>query len=260
MCETLDTAGGVRLEARFGRAAMPRAHRCGFTLVEAVVTIGIIILLTGLTVAAVTSVMRQTEIRQTESTLALLDAAMQEWESNAGRKLTWKAHYDPDHIVAEVHWNTPEVLIVSEVLDVVQRDPAARSILSRIDPEFLFEFSRDSIPRWISPDEQNEVYERFIGSLTVVDAWGAPIYATHSGRAHDLRTFDFDVNRDPDPDGTIRTYNEAKYGIARNRRVCFVSAGPDGQFGFQSAPPESPDFKATLDNLYSYPPQRPDPH
>lgn len=41
-------------------------------------------------------------------------------------------------------------------------------------------------------------------------------------------------------DGTVRTSDEFDMGVCRNRKICFVSAGPDGNF-------------ATLDdNLYSY--------
>ena len=57
----------------------------------------------------------------------------------------------------------------------------------------------------------------------------------------------------PDADGTIRTYNEGFYGVAKNRQVCFISAGPDGVFGRLYAPEGSPDFEQTKDNVYSYP-------
>jgi hypothetical protein len=228
-----------------------------FTLVEVVVVIGIIVLLTGLTLTAATSVTRHMEVRRTTTTLELLDMAMAEWEANAGRKLTWKAVHDPEHIVAEVHSDTPEVLIISEVLDAVRRDHAARSILAQIEPEFLLTFTADDLPRWVSPDEYDDIQAGFLGSLTVVDAWGGPIYATHPGRAREPMTFTYDSSRLFDADGTIRTYNESKYGIAAHRRVCFVSAGPDGDFGFVGSPVGTPDFEATLDNLYSYPPLLP---
>ncbi len=58
----------------------------------------------------------------------------------------------------------------------------------------------------------------------------------------------------PDPDGTIRTPNEQRYGVARNRRICFVSAGPDQGFGNLTAmPPYPADPDPVRDNIYSYP-------
>ena len=45
---------------------------------------------------------------------------------------------------------------------------------------------------------------------------------------------------------------EDKYGVALNRRICFISAGPDRRFGNLSATRGSPEFEATFDNIYSY--------
>ena len=86
----------------------------------------------------------------------------------------------------------------------------------------------------------------------MLDAWGTPIYATHPGRIWTLN------DRGPDPDGTIQTDNEERYGIAPNRRVVFVSAGPDQRFGlteeFNSLDADDGDAaiaKARADNIYS---------
>jgi len=43
-------------------------------------------------------------------------------------------------------------------------------------------------------------------------------------------------------DGSVRTMDEHYLGICRNRKMCFVSAGPDGDMG------------TTADNIYSYEP------
>ena len=43
-------------------------------------------------------------------------------------------------------------------------------------------------------------------------------------------------------DGSVRTMDEHFLGICRNRKMCFVSAGPDGDMG------------TTADNIYSYEP------
>ena len=87
----------------------------------------------------------------------------------------------------------------------------------------------------------------------MLDAWGWPIYATHPGRVHDPNVFNIDTVYPGDRDGTVRTYNEDIYGIASNRQVRFVSAGPDGKFGMLGASEDSEEFKQTKDNLFSYP-------
>ena len=54
----------------------------------------------------------------------------------------------------------------------------------------------------------------------------------------------------------MRIENETFYGIAVNRQVCFVSAGPDGKFGTEPGSVET-QRKARADNIYSYQPIRP---
>ena len=104
------------------------------------------------------------------------------------------------------------------------------------------------------------------GSLVVLDAWGVPIRAIHPGRVADWNVFGDSVAiGDIDLDGTVilnssftdssgQVINtEEIYGTCLNRRVLFVSAGPDRKFGDRSADEESALFQQTLDNIYSYP-------
>ena len=56
------------------------------------------------------------------------------------------------------------------------------------------------------------------------DPWGQPYRVVHPGQVAPPNTDPDDV----DDDGTKRTEVERIYGIAVNRRICFVSAGPDG--------------------------------
>ena len=233
-----------------------------FTLIEMVVVIGLIILLAGLTLSVGVSVIHQSEARQTRAALLLLDSAVQEWELQADRKLTWcvchPGYPDPDRAAADIHGDTKEVLIITEVLKVITKSPSVREIIAKIDPKLIYRYKNHVYPPWIdTPPEKQQMDERFDGAITVLDAWGFPIYATHAGRpwdaARDLPpNSPYQVVRDPD--GTIQTYNEVIYGVATNRRMCFVSSGPDGRFGdlHQDAlPPEEAQY--ARDNLYSYP-------
>ncbi len=238
-------------------------HRRGFTIIELVVTLGLVLLLAGLTASVGVAVVEKSERSRTENVLRLLDAATSEWELAADRKLRWWQYFDPGRDVADVHADTQDVLIITEILDIVTRPATVRSTVAQIDPELVYRYTAGQYPSWIdSPQERSEVARRFGGSITVLDAWGTPIYATHPGRtwteADRLGNYPLQLQRDAD--GTISTLNEAMYGIAPNRRVVYVSAGPDGYFGFDGeflhlGPGERPDVvrEARKDNVYSTP-------
>ena len=231
----------------------------GFSLVELTIVTGVIVLLAGLTMSAGTAVVRHSEHRVTTTALSQLDAAVREWELQADRKLRWwQIHYDHADAYAgsDLHSDTREVLIVTEILDVIRRTEGVRQILAQIEPELVYQY-RDATASWLDqPIERSEVNSRFIGGLTVVDAWGTPIYATHPGSLWTPDSYAPFSEWERDPDGTIRTYNEEAYGVAPNRTIVFVSAGPDQRFGLRSEflPQETQAMReARRDNIYSIP-------
>ena len=237
------------------RRAGSRRSPAGFTLTELVIVIGLILLLAGLSLSVSVAVIEQSERRQTQTVLTLLDAAVKEWELTAERKLSWwNGDSDGrDREAADVHFDTDEVLIITEILDVISRSDRVRRIIAAIDPQFVYAYRRYVYPPWIDSAQQyGEINGRFDGALTVLDAWGTPIYATHPGGIWTS------IDRGPDPDGTIHTDNERRYGVAPNRRVVFVSAGPDQRFGLpeefnllNADDSEAAMTKARADNIYS---------
>jgi type II secretory pathway pseudopilin PulG len=244
---------------RTRRAAAPRA----FSLVEMIVAIGIIVFLVGLTVSASVALVERAEIRKTEDTLRLLDMAMQEWELAMGRKLI-QGNNKPNERF-ELNLRAPFVFLISEVLDTISKHPEARSIIAKIDPELVYVYEEGEVPPWITHQYEVDELPDYYGSMVVLDAWGKPIYPIPPGPLAAEFPDDFNV----DPDGTIRLdrlaanygdedykvgwWNEEYFGVARNRRVCFMSGGPDGAWGDLSADPDSVAYKQTLDNIYSYP-------
>ena len=214
----------------------------GFTLIELVVVISIILLLVGLTMSVGLAVRSQSETRQTENVLILLDQAVKQWQIAADRQLSWGYNNIPAGAIYDVEGEDAQGTIPADVqliqlLERIRTNSAARDILAQIDDDFL------------QQEEENDVT-----FLTLVDPWGKRIYLIHPGRV---------VNPNPpfndnpllaDLDGTIRTEDEKPLGIALNRALLFLSAGPDGEFGDLSADPGLDAFKQTQDNVYSYKP------
>jgi type II secretory pathway pseudopilin PulG len=229
----------------------------GFTLVETLVTVGVLVFLVGLVLSVGSAVAERSARLRTETSLRLLDQALAEWETSARRQLSWWNYANPDDDpahkdLADIHGDTPESLIITEMLDLMLRVPSAAQIIGQIEPGLIYTYRRGTHPPWIMQEPGGAAQQdaRFDGSITVLDAWGVPIYATHPGRTWIPADAAYGA---ADADGTIHTYNEMRYGVARNRAVRFVSAGPDGDFGWVSYPPGTPDREAVADNLFSYP-------
>lgn len=210
-----------------------------FTLIELVVVISIILLLVGLTMSVGLAVRSQSETRQTENVLILLDQAVKQWQIAADRQLSWGTNGTPTNAVYDVEGNIegtiPADVQLIELLGRISTNSAARDILAQIDNDFLQQ-----------EKEENVTF------LTLVDPWSSPVCLIHPGRLPDLINYPNDFVGDID--GTIRTDHENQFGIALNRALLFLSAGPDGEFGDLRADPGSNAFKQTQDNVYSYKP------
>lgn len=223
----LHNKGGGKILGQRRRSAR------GFTLIELVVVIGLILILVGLTMAVGVAIRAQSETRQTENVLILLDQAVKQWEIAADRQLSWGIEDVPFiGVVYDIGADELAEFQLTQLLGRISTNQSARDILAQIDNDFLQQYD--------------------VNFLKLVDPWGAQIYLIHPGRVADPLNFPGD-NAD-DPDGTIRTPYEIQFGVAANRALLFVSAGPDGAFGDLSADADSDDFKQTQDNVYSYKP------
>ena len=212
-----------------------------FTLIELVVVISIILLLVGLTMSVGLAVRSQSETRQTENVLILLDQAVKQWQIAADRQLSWGMNDTPVGAVYDVEGEDtggspiPADVQLIQLLERIRTNSAARDILAQIDDDFL------------QQEEENNVT-----FLKLVDPWGNQIRLIHPGRLPDPDNYPGETVGDID--GTIRTPDETTYGIALNRILLFFSAGPDGKFG--NLDPDSSDFDpdSAADNVYSYKP------
>jgi type II secretory pathway pseudopilin PulG len=248
------------------RSIDPRA----FTLVELLITIGIVIILTAVTISATIALTRRSAIDQTQMTLTVLDLALSEWRAEAERRLSWGDNpLPPEPPIYDIGDGTPHVFTASEVWRRIAGNDAVKTILAQINPDLTYVYDQSRpIPPWLPavPDDDdpdpflNTANPRYLvetgladGSVAVLDAWGEPIRAVHPGRL-----FEAGDHGGSDPDGTIFIseansdgWNEQIYGRARNRRLYFVSAGPDGKWGDLSSVDERI-HKQAADNLFSY--------
>lgn len=230
---------GARLRARSGRR--------GFALIELLVVVGIVVFLAGLTITGAAALIERSEIERTHRTMDLIDLALSEWQTETGRHLTW----GPEPGEHDIWSYRSHELIITELIQTIRRHAAARDVLARVDRGAIYVYTEGETPPWIAGYATVQMRD-FYGEWAVLDAWGIPIYATHPGALAA-------PGDTPDADGTERTANELEYGTARDRRVCFVSAGPDRRFGilreFLTLPPAERAAameEARADNLYSY--------
>lgn len=225
----------------------------GFSLLELTIVIGIILLLAALVVAVSTAVIAANEKRNTQNTLAVLDAAMKEWERQVDRPVTfqnatgetgaWDVVLDPTITVlgipaAVTQYNGTGDLQKHRrrtvaLIELLAKQPDVETVLARLPEDTLRRVRTATTP------------VQYANSKEVLDAWGNTILAIFPGRA--FRTGDGGT---PDADGSIRTVSESTSPrFCRNRQVLFVSAGPDGIL-LDNGSTASVDESA--DNLYSY--------
>ncbi|MHC5023839.1 MAG: type II secretion system protein [Planctomycetota bacterium] len=234
-----------------------RAGR-GFTLVEMLIVIGIIVLLLGLTVTVSTGLLRGSEVRGMENAFRIIDAAIQEWELAADGQMragfTNDCEFPPEPLdicYEEVPPTTsdPSTIDVGieaghELLKLLNRNQSAREIIAGIDAKLLRRLEEAS-----DPEHPLDFLDPWDQQVIVVFPW--------------IR---FDPNNPPvyDEDQSPRNVFEDRFGAATSQRPYLVSAGPDGQFGnlhldtAESSLSDSDraDIELAADNVYSSPVQQ----
>ena len=256
-------------------------RRRGFTLLELVVVIGIILVLMSLVLAVSTVIIQQAETRQLETVFANLESSVTEYEQAIGRKITYEDRSDETSGGGAARaWDVPfdvpllynavempynmsinsgiggytcncastndqsgwERYIV-RLLQLLERTDGAEEILARIDPNLLVQIRRSN----------GQPLPDGFAMSSIVDPWGTPLAVVFPGRM--WREGDTQIR---DSDGTIRTYIEDKMGICKDAIPLFVSAGPDGDIGCVKCVDggnTSPRYQASIDNVYSYVPE-----
>ncbi|MDA1007733.1 MAG: type II secretion system protein [Planctomycetota bacterium] len=206
------------------------ASRRAFTLLELVVVIGIILVLIGLVLAVSGSLLAGAEKRQLEQSFSVIDAAVQEWQQEMGREITFRRTLvvtgfttDPTTLDQDGNPNTPLILLGYDVVEMANPDQQSQV--------FLLALTGLERPREILANLPEKTL-RTIGTTTtqeLIDPWGKPIRIVFPGRVVGTGTGPDTGVRDQD--SSVRSSQEVALGSCLDRRIRFVSSGPDGVFG-----------------------------
>lgn len=233
--------------------------RRAFTVLELVVVIGVILILMALALSVTSSVLAANDRRSMENTFKLLDQAISSWEAQMGRELTFarravpgSATLPPDYTgtpsvaydIYEVNTgDTHAVCLVLERLSVAGSE--SQEILSKMPSSALRYVLMAGTVAAGGPLPANwtpNVMPPMASIREIVDPWGRRIATCFPGRAATKAELANPAVPTDANDGTVRTLDEMAMGVCRNRRIFFLSAGPDG------------DTATTNDNIYSYEP------
>lgn len=245
-----------------------RRRISGFTLVEIMAAIIIVVILAVVTLSIGSALLEKTERRRTEDVLQLLDSALVEYENSVGRRLTygesgqplgggspvdfdaWQgSEYDVEFMNGVLGF--PDPLSASYPTGSVPESGVNgyRRRLGGEDPWVMWRMVTrrlSAVPscRSILANAETDLITSLgsTGSTDVVesvfnDAWGSPLLVVFPGRDINVDRDGSGLPGDPgaqtlrDEDGTIRTRAEIILGPARNKRAYFISAGPDRRFG-----------------------------
>ena len=241
-------------------------------MLELVIVIGVILVLMSLALTVTSVVLAANDRRSVQSTFVLLDQAITSWQSQAGREMTVGRRANPPgtptvpdftlgtngptagfEVYEENFLSTYSICIVLERLATT---PDSAEIIARL-PSTAIRFvplngtnAVEPLPtNWTqtTPQQDPNQMPPYASVREIFDPWNRRIGVIFPGRAATKAEVAAAVTAPTSQgidveDGSVRTMDEHFLGICRNRKMCFVSAGPDGDMG------------TTADNIYSYEP------
>jgi len=211
-------------------------RRAGFTLIEMLVVIGIIVLLLSITVIVGQGVIAQSQRRQCEELMAALDSLVTEYEADYHSMPPFdQSLFDQPNggTAGDVR---PEVAVF---LEQVRGLKGAERIISGLPTQYLRKRGEYYV----------EMYSKGQGGrvgriqsdddirITLIDPWGIEILYVHP--------------RDKNATVGASESGFAGYGTPANERPYFVSAGPDRTFYNEDEIDPTKDI-TRKDNIYSY--------
>lgn len=268
--------------------AQPTDSRRGFTLLELMIVIGIIVIVASLVLAVSSSVARASEERSTKNTLEVLNMAAEEYERTVDRRISYRSGVVTGGIVADPT-SAAGVAFKFDVDSGAGAPPAGAGVtawtalanpyntVSAGLPAYSnLPFRRTAILIQAMTDsptcaaimsklpeavfrgiKANTATGNFTAARHCIDSWDTPIIAVFPGREANATELAANNPAIVDKDGTVKCDSEWALPVAggmqvscKDRRVLFVSAGNDSRFTQLSGSTYQP----SNDNLYSYEP------
>lgn len=265
-----------------------KERKKGFTLLELLIVIGIIVILASLVLAVSSSVARASEERATRNTLQVLDLATEEFERTVDRRATYQSGVVTGGIAADPTTGTPTPKY--DIYSSAGSPPAGSGVLVWTGLPQPYSSVTAGLPAYsslpfrrtalliaamaetpsVAPILQKLPEAIFRGikqSATIpiptavrnaVDSWDTPIIAIFPGREATAAEVLANNPNIVDKDGTVKCDSEwapaASGGMqlsCKDRRILWVSAGNDSRF---HDVPVGTTYKPSSDNLYSYEP------
>lgn len=216
--------------------ASRRSGPRGFTLIEMLVVLAVILVLLGIVLGTSTVLIRRSEVRQTENALAVLEAAIAEFEQSRGRPLSYGRRGQP---VSSARFDIPELFNVPYahailfVLDRLSSHGPSREMIANIDGELLRAIegtcgNTNQIPCISGGYPPSEFWWTPGPRIELIDPWDTRVAVIFPGRPWQQGVDDPALK---DIDGTVRTVDEQSFVPCVNRQIRVVSMGPDRQFG-----------------------------
>lgn len=262
--------------------------RRGFTLLELMIVIGIIVIVASLVLAVSSSVARASEERSTKNTLEVLNMAAEEYERTVDRRISYRSGVVTGGIVADPT-SAAGVAYKFDVDSGASVPPSGsgtntwtalanpyNTVASGLPAYSSLPFRRTAILIQTMTDSPNcasimqKLPEAVFRGIKVnantnsfsavrhcIDAWDTPIVAVFPGREATSAELSANNPAIVDKDGTVKCDSEWALPVAggmqvscKDRRVLFISAGNDSRFTQLSGSTYQP----SNDNLYSYEP------
>lgn len=246
-------------------------HRRAFSVLELVIVISVILVLMGIALTVTSTVLAANDRRTMQNTFLMLDQAIASWEAQAGRPLSFGRRTPPcDPDLTELPVRSPDfadfttgpsaafdiyeedflgTYAICVVLDRLAKSPDSAEIISRIPNTsirmvpLLGANAVQPLPTgWTSAAAGTDPNQMpaYAEVREIFDPWGQRIAVNFPGRAATKAEIAGFPARIDGEDGTVRTLDECWMGTCRNRKICFLSGGPDGDLG------------TLADNIFSY--------
>lgn len=236
--------------------------RRGFTLLEVLIVVGVILILASLVVSVSSALLKRAERSSVENAFTTFETAFAEYEATVGRPLSYdgattplpggtfdvKEPANPTGLPANGQTIGRCRAAGVYAINLLGQIEAVKPMLAGVPADLL----RPDKTAPVYPVAEATYPPSAFPRAELVDTWGNRIVFLFPGRP-----FRFGVDTGlPDPDGTVRTAAENLFGVCTNRRICLVSSGPDGLFGIDQEVTPNPTAAqraaALGDNIYLY--------